>query len=173
MLRSGVRAALRQQSRALVRNESTTTKAAEAAKDTASKAQDAAQKAQEQAKALGAKATAFVGSASSQASGLVGKVLSFKDPVIYWGKVGGEIAKQVYTKEKMSPPNVAEAQSAVQNVLVQLRNPETFKNASQQDYIKWVVYAIELMGFFAVGEMIGRRNMVGYDVPGLKEEHHH
>lgn len=64
------------------------------------------------------------------------------------------------------------------------RNPANLKNFSPQNIISRVrnankkeiafagVTAAEVIGFFTVGEMIGRMNIVGYRGPAEHGDHH-
>jgi len=78
----------------------------------------------------------------------------------------------------MSPPNVATFQSYFQRVVKSVRNPssllseashtnpnsimERIRNVNQAQVVSGGILFAELLGFFTVGEMIGRRKLVGY-----------
>ncbi|KAI9303159.1 mitochondrial ATP synthase g subunit-domain-containing protein [Cunninghamella echinulata] len=101
----------------------------------------------------------------------VNKVIAFQKPIVYNAKVAGEIAKQVYTKEGMSFPTgtqFAEAQNVVKNNL----NIQAVKKWTWSDVAKGGVVAAELYTFFLIGEIVGRRNLIGYDVKGSDASHH-
>ncbi|ORZ34050.1 mitochondrial ATP synthase g subunit-domain-containing protein [Catenaria anguillulae PL171] len=101
---------------------------------------------------------------AQQAQQAAGKIASKFEPVIYYGKVGGEIAKQVYHAEKLAPPTQAmlgEAQ-AVGLQLVQSVRQGAYKKWSQKDMIKGAVLAGEAFTFFLLGEIVGRRSLIGY-----------
>ncbi|RLV92986.1 ATP synthase subunit g mitochondrial [Spathaspora sp. JA1] len=99
---------------------------------------------------------------------------------IYWGKVSGELAKQVYKKEGLAPPSVQEFQTYYGNILKNLKSSsqrEAIANKvlnfqpSSKCAAKAGIYGIQLLAFFSVGEVIGRRQLIGY--PSFGEEHHH
>jgi len=46
------------------------------------------------------------------------------------------------------------------------------RGASRQDIATIGVLLAELLGFFTVGEMIGRRKIVGYHGPSPASQHH-
>ncbi|MCJ1341069.1 hypothetical protein MMC09_006365 [Bachmanniomyces sp. S44760] len=80
----------------------------------------------------------------------------------------------------MSPPNIATFQSYLQPALNVARTPSSLqhalstgslspesilnriRNVSQADMIFLGVIGAELLGFFTIGEMIGRFKLVGY-----------
>lgn len=83
---------------------------------------------------------------------------------VYDAKVVGEIAKQVYTKERMNFPSGQQFSEAQQYVKKDLFNASTWKNLTKQDVAKGAVVAAELYTFFLIGEVVGRRNLIGYKV---------
>ncbi|KAH8682165.1 mitochondrial ATP synthase g subunit-domain-containing protein [Xylariales sp. PMI_506] len=183
------------------RFESTTTaKATDAAKDAAAKASNYASKAQEGlSKVTSAAGPAISGAARGVASSLgkvggrTGKVVKFVESqvprVVYYSKVGSELAKIVFRGQKMSPPSVETFQSYWQGALKSIQNPsslvQTASKASQQSssvlqqarnvnraqLIAGGVVLAECLGFFTVGEMIGRFKIIGYH--GEVEAAHH
>lgn len=67
----------------------------------------------------------------------------------------------------MSPPAVTHVESTYKTLLKSLSGKElsnTFKNMSTRDAIKLGADGLVIYGFFVVGEMVGRRSVVGYDV---------
>jgi F-type H+-transporting ATPase subunit g len=83
----------------------------------------------------------------------------------------------VYLKEGMSPPSGAQFSETWNVVRKELSNPTAlFKQAMQytdlaklqavgwQPIVRGGLRGIELFGFFVVGEMIGRRSLMGYQV---------
>ncbi|KAJ5088554.1 ATP synthase subunit G atp20 [Penicillium angulare] len=153
------------------------------ASSSSEKATQAASKAQEGL----SKATAAAGPAISNAAsalrkvgGPVGKVVSFVDsmipPTLYYSRVGLELGKLVFRGQNMSPPNLATFQSYFQPLINLSRNPAALKsvnispanflarirNASPKELAFAGVTAAEVVGFFTIGEMIGRMNIVGY-----------
>lgn len=112
--------------------------------------------------------------AKRNASNLVQKATSTIESATYWSKVVGELSKQVYKKEGLQPPSVAEFQKvyecAVKQSTTFVKDPKAFvdvvaKNAqgtSKDEYLRYLAYAIQVLGFFSLGEIIGRRHVVGY-----------
>lgn len=90
---------------------------------------------------------------------------------VYDAKVAGEIAKQVYTKEGMSFPSGKQFSEAQQYVQKDLLNASTWKNITKRDVAKGAVVAAEIYTFFLIGEVVGRRNLIGYKIND-PEAHH-
>ncbi|KAF9204136.1 ATP synthase subunit G atp20 [Haplosporangium sp. Z 27] len=114
--------------------------------------------------------TKVLSSATSTATKLSG-------PIIYNAKVAGQVAKQVYIREGMAPPSGAQFEAAKEATLKfvkSARSANTWKNISKDQYLKAGLVAAEAYTFFLVGEIIGRRNFVGYDVKSADShaEHH-
>jgi F-type H+-transporting ATPase subunit g len=96
---------------------------------------------------------------------------AIQKPVVYNTKVAVEIAKQVYKKEGMAFPSgaqFAEAQQSVQNAL-KIKN---LKNLTFSDVAKGGVIFAEIYTFFLIGEIVGRRNLIGYNVESEESAHH-
>ncbi|RUS22782.1 hypothetical protein BC937DRAFT_86989 [Endogone sp. FLAS-F59071] len=99
------------------------------------------------------------------------QLLALQRPIVYNAKVAAEIAKQVYVKEGMAFPTgkqLAETRNAIESI-----NLDGFKKLKLGDFAKGSVIAAEAFAFFLVGEMIGRRNLVGYNVPAVGKNAHH
>ncbi|KAG0250302.1 hypothetical protein BG011_008494 [Mortierella polycephala] len=98
-------------------------------------------------------------------------------PILYNAKIAGQIAKQVYIREGMAPPSGAQIESAKQATIKFVKSAgsaNTWKNISKDQYLKAGLVAAEAYTFFLFGEIIGRRNFVGYDVESADShaEHH-
>jgi hypothetical protein len=83
----------------------------------------------------------------------------------------------VYLKEKMSPPSGQQFQETFDALKKQVENPNKifskameYTNIAKVQEIGWQPIArvglrgVELFGFFCVGEMIGRRSIMGYKI---------
>ncbi|KAI9281926.1 mitochondrial ATP synthase g subunit-domain-containing protein [Sporodiniella umbellata] len=112
-------------------------------------------------------ASKFVGCAQTY----LNKLIALQKPVVYNTKVAVEIAKQVYKKEGMAFPTGAhftEAQQSFQNAL-KIKN---LKNLTFSDAAKGGIIFAEIYTFFLIGEIVGRRNLIGYNVESEKPAHH-
>ncbi|KAH3675721.1 hypothetical protein WICMUC_002513 [Wickerhamomyces mucosus] len=112
-------------------------------------------------------------------SNLIEKVSNLVNNSIYWSKVVGELSKQVYLKEKLSPPSIAEIREVYYNIYDQFlrltyRPNEVIsfiKNFGKNEFITYGSYAVQIFGLFSLGEIIGRRQIVGYPNFTVHEEH--
>jgi len=173
--------------------------AKEAVQNTAAKAQQGLSKVTSSASSTVSNAATAATNAAQNAGGRVGQVVSFVQglipPTIYYAKVGGELAKLIYTGRGMQPPTVQSIQSYMTPLQNALRNPNSLTSAAQkqaqgaaqtaaqtaeaaaanpQSFLSRLregdhgalltvgVVAAETLGFFSVGEIIGRFNIVGY-----------
>lgn len=96
---------------------------------------------------------------------------ALQKPIFYNTKVAAEVVKQVYVKEGMAFPTGAQftqAQQTLQNSL-KLNN---LKNLTFTDVAKGGVVLAEIYTFFLIGEIVGRRNLIGYNVKS-EEAHAH
>ncbi|KAF4470391.1 mitochondrial F1F0-ATP synthase subunit G [Fusarium albosuccineum] len=166
-------------------------KAAEATKNTAAKAQEGLSRVTAAAgPAIAAAGPAIAGAAKGltnalgKVGGRTGKVISFIERqvpfVVYYSKVGLEVGKLVFHGQKMSPPNMATFQTTYQNLLKSIQNRsfiQSSQNVIQQarnigptQLAAGGVVLAEVLGFFTVGEIIGRFKLVGYR--GEVSSHH-
>lgn len=120
----------------------------------------------------------------TKATGLVNSVVTksgeLANCAVYWGKVGAEMGKIVYKAEGLAPPSQAEFQKVYGSFVKFLKGSDhgaviskNFKalgaNNKEAAY-KLGALGLQCYGFFALGEMIGRRHIVGY--PSVHGEHH-
>ncbi|SCU91242.1 LADA_0F08878g1_1 [Lachancea dasiensis] len=100
----------------------------------------------------------------------VSKAQGYATKSIYYSKVVGELSKQVYLKEGLQPPSIADFQSvytklykqAVSAALKPKQSLGFIKNVQKDDVVKYGAYGIQLAGLYSLGEVIGRRKVVGY-----------
>ncbi len=93
----------------------------------------------------------------------------------------GNVAKQIYTKEGLTPPKTAEFRKvyddAVKQCLLLVRDPKRYstsliraaQTSSSGDYVRYGCYLVQILGFFALGEIVGRRKLSGYPDYGPKK----
>jgi len=165
----------------------TASKASETAKNAAanfqSKASEGLSKVSASAGPAISNAAKGLGNALGKIGGRTGKFIAFVErgipPTVYYARVGLELSKLVFQGQKMSPPPVSTFQSYFQRLLKSVRNPslivpQSANKASPESLIQRVrnvnstqlvaagVVTAELLGFFTVGEIIGRQKLVGY-----------
>jgi len=138
--------------------------------------------------------TAAVG-ALGRVGGRTGRFVDFvqsKVPqTVYYSKVGAELGKIIFHGRKMSPPSMATFQSYFQPLINAARNPTTLyhqtaatagrlspqtvlariRNVSREELTTAGIVGAEVIGFFTVGEMIGRMKVVGYRTSGAHAHH--
>ncbi|KAJ4297046.1 ATP synthase subunit G atp20 [Collariella sp. IMI 366227] len=172
--------------RRMVRFESTTTKAADAAKQTAEKASSTASeysaKASEGLSRVSSAAGPAIANAAKGITGALGRVggrtarlaafVERQTPlVVFYSKVALEMGRLIVRGQSMSPPSVSTFQTYFQNLAKQLKNPSSFlqsvnpqqiRNLSRTQVVAGGVILAECLGFFTVGEMIGRLKLIGY-----------
>ncbi|KAL4818661.1 mitochondrial ATP synthase g subunit-domain-containing protein [Aspergillus spinulosporus] len=193
---TATRAVLRQSqflTRTAVRHSSSTSQAAskatETASSTASKAQQGLSRVSSSAGPAITNAAQGLGNTLKKVGGRTGKVVSFIEsmipPTIYYSRVGLELGKLVFRGQNMTPPSSATFQSYFQPLINAIRNPATLqnanfspqyiltriRNANKKEIALAGVTAAEVIGFFTVGEIIGRFNIVGYR--GEADHGHH
>lgn len=115
-----------------------------------------------------------VNKAQSAISSILQKGSAAAKTGIYYSKVAGELAKYVWIKEGLSPPTAAEFQKVFTTdlksfyacALNSAKQPakllEQAKGYSSNDYIRFGALGVQLLGLFALGEIIGRRHIYGY-----------
>ncbi|KAI9311726.1 mitochondrial ATP synthase g subunit-domain-containing protein [Dichotomocladium elegans] len=95
--------------------------------------------------------------------GAVTKLNAAQKPIVYNAKVAVEVAKQVYVKEGMHFPTGSQFAEAEQTAKKYL-NLSAWKKVTAGDVVKGSIVAAELYTFFLIGEIVGRRNLIGYNV---------
>ncbi|KAF8242139.1 hypothetical protein K440DRAFT_619185 [Wilcoxina mikolae CBS 423.85] len=158
-----------------------TTAAAEKASASAAKAKESASAAAGKAMEILEKSGESFAKLVAKTGGRTGKVLKQVQaaipPTIYYGKVAIELSKLVFRGQKMTPPDLATFQSTYRSLL----DPKTLntfacsaiesvRTMNKKDLAFLGVLSAEILGFFTVGEIIGRRKLVGYR--GVPNAHH-
>ncbi|KAI0293003.1 mitochondrial ATP synthase g subunit-domain-containing protein [Multifurca ochricompacta] len=123
--------------------------------------------------ALGAASAAFIrageyarhalGPFGARFSGLLG---SYQQPVKYNLSVAREVLKQIYTAERLQPPSSLGAVLGSYSTLwSRTRSISYWREIIKSgEWARLGVYAVEAYGVFKVGEIVGRRSLVGYNV---------
>ncbi|KAI4597640.1 ATP synthase subunit G atp20 [Pestalotiopsis sp. 9143b] len=163
-------------------------KASSSASEYASKAQQGLSKVTSAAGPAISGAARGVASSLSKVGGRTGRLVAFVEKqipqVVYYSKVGAELTKIVFRNQKMSPPSLETFQSYWQSAYKQALNPgalvqtasqtaskaaqqpasivERLRNVNRAQVIAGGVVAAECIGFFTVGEMLGRFKVIGY-----------
>ncbi|GAA5950767.1 hypothetical protein JCM8115_004967 [Rhodotorula mucilaginosa] len=131
-----------------------------ASSSSSSTTEQASQKAQQAAQQAGAKAQQALAGAQKTVGNLLG---SYKEPIFYNLAVAREVAKQVYVGEKLAPPSWAQASYTFRQFAQQAPHVSFWRKLYESgEYKRWLLYAVEAYGIFKIGEMVGRRHIVGY-----------
>lgn len=100
---------------------------------------------------------------------------SYAEPIVYNLKVAGSLAKQVYIAEKLAPPtSVSQITSAYRQIWECVSKPSYWMNSLPSgEWKKVAVYGVEAIGIFSIGEIIGKRSIVGYNIKTNGKDHGH
>ena len=111
--------------------------------------------------------------------------LAYKQPLLYNFAVTREVIKQIYIREGLQPPSLSTIRSAYASLWSQITTPGLLRNLIQSGQVGRVgVYGLQAYGIFKVlvirpafaraqykfyltfqvGEILGRRSLVGYDL---------
>ncbi|KAG9316109.1 mitochondrial ATP synthase g subunit-domain-containing protein [Chiua virens] len=110
-----------------------------------------------------ANAGQLLGPLGERAAGLLG---SYRQPLMYNAEVARELLKQIYIAERLQPPtsfgNVTDAYSAL---WARAKNPQYWRDLlATGEWGRVAVYAVEAYTIFKIGEIIGRRHLIGYNL---------
>jgi len=89
---------------------------------------------------------------------------SYRGPLTYNLSVARELLKQVYIAERLQPPLNPQTWSNAYTTLAQrARNPNYWREIARTgEWGRVGLYAFEAYTIFKIGEIIGRRSLVGY-----------
>lgn len=157
--------------------------AKQATQETASKAQEGLSRVQSSATEKLSSAGSALSKSLAGVGGRTGQVIKFVNslipPTLYYGRVAGELGKIIVQGRNMAPPTIETIQSYVQPLTKSLQNPSALLNRAPaannpQSFLARVraqdsatirqvgIVTAEVIGFFSIGEMIGRFKIVGY-----------
>lgn len=90
----------------------------------------------------------------------------YGESITYNFAVLKEVLKQVYIKESLAPPkSLSEITQAYRSLWEQGSSAQWWRNAlASGEWKKVGIYALEAYGIFHIGEMVGRRSIVGYNL---------
>ncbi|KAJ9477737.1 ATP synthase subunit g, mitochondrial [Pseudozyma hubeiensis] len=117
------------------------------------------------------KAQELGGPALKRVEGLLG---GYSEPIKYNLQVASNIAKQVYIAESLAPPtSVNSITSAYRHIYSKISDKTYWTQLLTKGTWKQVgIYAVEAYGIFTIGEMVGRRSLVGYKLDTSNHAHH-
>ncbi|KAG6831729.1 hypothetical protein H0H87_004280 [Tephrocybe sp. NHM501043] len=107
-------------------------------------------------------AVKFLGPVGERAGNLLG---AYRQPILYNLSVTREVLKQIYRTEGLAPPSLNTIQTTYQTIWRQVTNVGYLREIAGNGQLARVgVYAVEAYGIFKIGEIFGRRSLVGYDL---------
>ncbi|KAI6155855.1 mitochondrial ATP synthase g subunit-domain-containing protein [Pisolithus tinctorius] len=91
---------------------------------------------------------------------------SYRQPLLYNMSVTRELLKQIYIAENLAPPrSLSTVLDAYSTVWTRVRDVAYWRTIlSNGEWARVGVYAVEAYGIFKIGEILGRRSLVGYDL---------
>jgi F-type H+-transporting ATPase subunit g len=94
---------------------------------------------------------------------------------VYNSKVAAELMKQVYVREQMQLPKIEQWPEAKKQwqELLHIYSSGAYREWTLKELLQRSLVAAEIMGFFVIGEMIGRRSIIGYNIQVADKDHHH
>jgi hypothetical protein len=90
--------------------------------------------------------------------------VAYRQPLLYNLAVTREFLKQIYTAERLAPPTSLSQITAVYKQLYSnaISIPFWRELWTSGQWTKVAIYGLEAYGIFHIGEMIGRRHIIGY-----------
>ncbi|VDB86494.1 unnamed protein product [Peniophora sp. CBMAI 1063] len=132
------------------------------AKETLAAAQKQAEKAWESASKYAESASKYAGPFGERLASLLG---AYRAPVTYNLQVAKEVLKHIYVAERLQVPSVAEFKTAYALFAQRATNPAYLRGLfSSGEWATVGIYGLEAYGIYKIGEIIGRRSLVGYNV---------
>ncbi|KIP08010.1 hypothetical protein PHLGIDRAFT_23748 [Phlebiopsis gigantea 11061_1 CR5-6] len=126
------------------------------------KAQDALASAQKYAGQAVEQGKKFLGPFGDRLANVFG---AYRQPIVYNFTVAREFLKHIYVAERLQPPSLSTVQSAYSTIWSRASSPAYWKEIFRTgEYARLGIYAVEAYGIFKIGEIIGRRSLVGYNI---------
>ncbi|KAJ6520875.1 mitochondrial ATP synthase g subunit-domain-containing protein [Mycena vulgaris] len=114
----------------------------------------------EKAEALLGSSLNRLGPSGKKAADMIGPA---KNSFLYNFAVFREIVKQVYRAELQPPKDLASIRAAYETLYQRAKDASYWRGIMQSGEIARVgIYAVEAYGIFKIGEILGRRQLVGY-----------
>ncbi|KAI5795394.1 mitochondrial ATP synthase g subunit-domain-containing protein [Peziza echinospora] len=124
-----------------------------------------------------------LGKVGGRTGALVKQIEAAIPPTLQALRVARELTKIVFHARQMAPPPISAFETQYKTLVQRLQNPSSLaKSFSVQNVLAKLsdtaalkntgIIAAEVLGFFTVGEMIGRRKIVGYRGKVASAAHH-
>ncbi|KIJ91747.1 hypothetical protein K443DRAFT_685758 [Laccaria amethystina LaAM-08-1] len=129
---------------------------------TQKKAQDTLASAQKNASKLWESSKKYLDPLTEKAGQMLG---SYKQPLLYNLSVTKEVLKQIYVAEALQPPTLSAVRQAYESIWYQVsRSGALGKLVRDGEVARVGIYGLQAYGIFKIGEIVGRRSLVGYDL---------
>lgn len=124
--------------------------------------------------------SAIISKATNFVNNAITKTTELTHCTIYWSKVTAEITTTVFKKEGLAPPSQAQFQEVYKKAVATFYSPEKQRELyhkvlsikpTKENAAKFGVYGVHLLGFFSLGEIIGRRSIFGYPTRSIVAHH--
>jgi F-type H+-transporting ATPase subunit g len=91
---------------------------------------------------------------------------AYRQPLLYNLSVTREVLKHIYLAERLQPPtSLSAVQSAYATLWARACSPAYWRQiAGNGEWARVGVYAVEAFGIFKIGEILGKRSLVGYNL---------
>ncbi|KAF8239483.1 hypothetical protein L208DRAFT_1385924 [Tricholoma matsutake] len=90
---------------------------------------------------------------------------SYKQPLVYNLSVTRELLKQIYRAENLQPPSIATIRSVYGTLWSRATSvPYWRETVRSMEIVRLGIYGVEAYTIFKVGEILGRRHLIGYDL---------
>ncbi|KIJ89859.1 hypothetical protein K443DRAFT_664665 [Laccaria amethystina LaAM-08-1] len=95
-----------------------------------------------------------------------GRRIAYKQPLLYNLSVTKEVLKQIYVAEGLQPQMLSAVRQAYESIWDQVsRSGALGKLVRDGEVSAWVgIYGLQAYGIFKIGEIVGRRSLIGYDL---------
>ncbi|KAG9013871.1 hypothetical protein FRB93_000252 [Tulasnella sp. JGI-2019a] len=123
----------------------------------------ASQTATKYAGELGATAQKYAGPLGERLGNLAG---AYREPIQYNSQVFLHLLKTVYKRENLAPPtSLHQVTSAYRTMFDRAKSLPYWQDLyASGEYKKVAISAAEVYGIFKLGEIVGRRSLIGYNV---------
>ncbi|KXN90578.1 ATP synthase subunit g, mitochondrial [Leucoagaricus sp. SymC.cos] len=127
------------------------------------KAQDALADAQKAAGKAWENVSQFLRPAGQKLGNLLG---GYKEPLVYNFSVAREVVKRIYIGEALQPPSLSRFAEAYRQIWSNAIQAAYWRGLVQSGRVtQFGIYGLQAYGIFKIGEILGRRHIIGYPVP--------
>lgn len=94
------------------------------------------------------------------------EITGYAKPVIFYSHVAAQLVRKVAVHQKIvSPGSFSEAQAGIGRFFTAFQTG-AWKKVTVKETVYLTGQIATVGGFFVLGEMIGRKSVIGYNIPG-------